>query len=342
MAILASFLAVTLLMVGWASLSPVASRYTVTSGLGASPVTFPVANGRTSADCSRTSTGLPALIDLGPESYGGYSGGLYPGGLNEPSPEYRQEGLAAAQRIQPLDRFGQPYPGGKVVLLSIGMSNATQEFSAFKRWADADAQKHPSLAIVDGAQGGWDAVDISKPTAEYWAEVDRRLRSAGVSRSQVQVAWLKEAIANESAAFPTDAQKLRFRLREIVRIMAERYPSLQIVYLASRTYGGYSTRPLNPEPFAYESGFAVKWLIEERITGEASGPWLAWGPYLWTDGTRGRSDGLTWTCADTVADGVHPSASGQRKVAELLLSFFRTEPTANSWFLREPAVAGHP
>lgn len=49
---------------------------------------------------------------------------------------------------------------------------------------------------------------------------------------------------------------------------------------------------------------------------------MGWGPYLWTDGTRGRSDGLAWTCDDTAQDGTHPSISGQRKVAAMLQRFF--------------------
>ena len=49
-----------------------------------------------------------------------------------------------------------------------------------------------------------------------------------------------------------------------------------------------------------QTGFAVKWLIEDRIKGDISGPWLGWGPYLWTDGTRGRSDGLTGRSSDVI------------------------------------------
>jgi len=50
-------------------------------------------------------------------------------------------------RIQPLDASGNTTPStGKIVLLSIGMSNTTDEFaslgpSAFKLLADADRPK---------------------------------------------------------------------------------------------------------------------------------------------------------------------------------------------------------
>ena len=118
----------------------------------------------------------------------------------------------------------------------------------------------------------------------------------------------------------------------MISILRARYPNLKLVYLSSRTYAGYATTPLNPEPYAYQSGFAVKWLVQERIDGKIRGPWLGWGPYLWTDGTKGRKDGLVWTCDDVRSDGTHPSPSGQAKVGGLLLRFFKTSRTSRAWF----------
>jgi hypothetical protein len=52
-----------------------------------------------------------------------------------------------------------------------------------------------------------------------------------------------------------------------------------------------------------------------------------WGPYLWADGTTPRkSDGLIYESKDVDIDGTHPSESGRKKVAELLLRFFQTDP----------------
>jgi lysophospholipase L1-like esterase len=287
----------------------------------------PTGKSASAADCTRTSVGFTALPDLKAARYEGFQGGLYAGGRNAPSGAYLKQGLTAARRIKPI--------GGKVVVLSVGMSNTTQEFQAFKRLADADPRKSPSVLVVDGAQGGHDAERIKDPSARFWSVIDQRLAAAGATAAQVQAAWLKEAIARPTEAFPADARRLQGDLRAIVGIMKARYPNLRIVYLSSRTYAGYASTPLNPEPYAYQSGFAVKWTIQDRAAGRLKGrPWLAWGPYLWTDGTRGRKDGFTWQCSDTRADGTHPSESGRRKVAERLLRFFETDRTARSWFLR--------
>lgn len=71
--------------------------------------------------------------------------------------------------------------------------------------------------------------------------------------------------------------------------------------------------------------------------GPVKAPLLLWGPYLWTAGDQPRGgDGLVWTRADVANDGVHPSASGQLKVGDLLLGFFKTDPLARQWFVANP------
>jgi hypothetical protein len=290
-------------------------------------------NTTTAADCSRTSVPYTPLTDLKTGKYQGFQGGLYPGGKNVPSKAYLKKGLAYAKLVKPRDASGKPSASGKVVLLSVGMSNTTQEFSEFVR--EAAATKTDShLVIVDGAQGGQDADIVSDPAANFWRVLDRRLTAAGVTGAQVQAVWLKEALIRPTEAFPADAKRLQADLHTIVTLMRARFPNLRLVYLSSRTYGGYATTALNPEPYAYQSGFAVKWLVQERISGGLAGrPWVAWGPYLWTNGTKGRSDGFVWTCGDVrPSDGTHPSPSGQQKVAQLLLKFFSTNSTSKPWF----------
>jgi hypothetical protein len=300
--------------------------------LPAAAASRPVDSGRASADCSRTSVGYPPLMDMASGTYRGFSGGLYLGGSNLPPRFYSEQGLEASREVQPIE--------GKIVLLSIGMSNTTQEYQGFKRLADVDPARNPAVLVVDGAQGGQDAERIRRPDAPYWQVVDQRLAAAGASRIHVQAAWLKQAIAGENRPFPADAAGLQGALRDIVGIMRDRYPNLRLIYLSSRIYAGYATTQLNPEPYAYQSGYAVKWLIEERIRGRwDGGPWLGWGPYLWTDGLAGRSDGLQWTCADVQQDGTHPSTSGVNKVAKLLLAFFKRDPTASMWFVRDEDAA---
>jgi hypothetical protein len=293
----------------------------------------------TAQGCARTSVGLTPLSDLvGP--YQGEPGGLYPGGRNEPPPDHLASGLAIGRAIGPLDAAGQPNASGRYVFVSIGMSNTTQEFSRFVQLAAADPTRDPRLAIVDGAQGGVTAVEWRNPGCPCWNTLNSRLAQAGLSAQQVVAAWVKLADAQPSSGWPAYARTLQGETEAVLRLLRARFPNLRLAYLSSRIYAGYATSTLNPEPYAYESAFAVRWAIENQLRGAlpfegaaADAPWLAWGPYLWADGLRPRSDGLTWACDELQSDGTHPSTSGREKVAARMLSFVKTDPTAREWFV---------
>jgi len=275
------------------------------------------------------------LTELGTNLYKGEVGGLYGAGRNEPPASLLSAAREATRRIQPLDPAGAPSLDGKIVLLSLGMSNTTQEFSEFKRIANADPVRNPNLVIVDGAQGGQDALKTSDEHAAFWSQVDERLRSAGVTPQQVQVLWVKQAIAGPTAGFPAEAERLEQGIEKTIRIATRRFPNTRVAYLSSRIYAGYVTTRLNPEPYAYESAFAVRWAIQKQAAdATAPSPVLLWGPYLWANGEKARADGVLWKRGDFAADGTHPGSAGRQKVAELLLKFFSGDELAKSWFVR--------
>jgi hypothetical protein len=294
--------------------------------------------------CDRTSIGVSPLTELG-NSYKGQAGGLYPGGSNAPPGGHVAAGSSLARSIVPLDQGGNPAAGGRYVFVSIGPSFATQEFSVFKGLADSDGSKRPELTIVDGAQGGTTATQWASPSCPCWSIVDQRLAAAGVTPRQVVTAWVKMVNTEPRDPFPGHADQLRENTIAVVRNLKARYPNLRLAYLSSRAYAGYATTTLSPEPYAYETAFAVRGVIAAQLGGDGrlnydagrgsvEAPWIAWGPYLWADGLRPR-DGLTWACSDFVSqDHTHPSSSGSRKVADLLLSFVKTDSTARGWFAR--------
>jgi hypothetical protein len=289
-------------------------------------------------------TGLVPLVDLGANSYEGYEGGLYPGGSNTPPAGHATAAAAAAARIVPRNAAGNPDPNGFIVMIAVGMSNTTHEFAVFERNADADPGRNARVVLMDTAFGGQTAAAIANPSAGYWTTMQQRLAAMGLSAEQVQVAWIKEADANPPDDFPGHAQALRAELEAVVNNLHDLFPNLALAYLSSRVYGGYAAPgTLNPEPQAYESGFAVKWLIGDQIGGDPGlnfgqlpgpvrAPLLLWGPYLWADGTTPRSDGLTWLVTDFEGDHTHPSLDGEEKVASLLADFFASEPTAAAWW----------
>ncbi len=306
------------------------------------------------------------LSDLGGRMYlSQFQGGLYENGSSIMPSDHAAAGMAHATLVRPVDRDGNPSAAGKIVMLSLGMSNTTQEFCAAGNPAPCEswsfvgqavrdaAVNHVTLLFVNGARGGqtgdtWDSA--TQPNYDYVR--DRDLTPAGVTEAQVQVAWLKEANPQPASSLPAqdaDAYRMVGQFGKILRAMKTRYPNLRIVYISSRIYAGYATSTLNPEPYAYETGLAVKWTVQAQIEQMRSGrvdsragdlndnsvaPWIAWGPYLWADGMNPRSDGLTWSRSDLEpGDGTHPAQSGEQKVGAMLLAFLKQEPTASSWFL---------
>jgi hypothetical protein len=311
---------------------------------------------------------LKPLIDMGPDDrYQGLQGGLYPGGRTDRPPAHEKAGLEVAKQVRPLDARGKPAEGGKIVLLSVGFSNTVQCFNGFIDAAAADKDVNPRVVLVNGAQGGRSAFMIQSPDdnrvgREYWRTwVPDHLKAAGVTPAQVQVVWLKETDARLGPGqlralgvekydcpldqpFPKNARTLQAELRRIVGALPRLFPNVKLVYLSSRSYGAYARRPANPEPFSYETGFAVKWLIEDQIKGAADlnfdpgrgavrAPWLSWGPYLWANGARKRQDGFQSLPADyRENEGLHHSPQGMKKMGRLLLQFFKTDPTTKGWF----------
>ena len=324
-----------------------------------------------SADCSQTSVGFTPINDLGTGLYLGlYEGGLYPGGTNSAPSGHHDEGVSRALAIEPLDTTGQPDPNGRFVLVSIGMSNTTQEFCSqgslepcdpwtFMGQAAADPEvNQTTLDIINGARGGQSAMNWSQPQQMNYNDVMQKLANQGLTEAQVQIAWVKQATPRPEISLPdanANAYELQMYLADIARAAKTRWPNLKLMLFSSRIYAGYASTELNPEPYAYESAFSVKWLIEAQIdqmngegvdprAGDLSydtvAPWLGWAAYPWADGLEPRSDGLTWICSDLDSDGTHPAQPGEEKVGSLLLDFFKTSPYTQPWFTGGPPQPG--
>ena len=313
-------------------------------------------------------------------TYKGEEGGLYGGGKNTPPPVHLTAYLKESGKIQPLDPEGKPSQDGKIVLLSIGMSNTTMEYSYFKKVADADPDKSPQVVVVDGAKGArtglaWslDGVallpagererimaafalvgrNMTKGPGDTWTGVKEKLKAGGVTARQVQAVWIKqaEAMPGKLGDFPAHAKVLQASLVNTLNLAKHYYPNLRVAYLSSRIFGGYATTALNPEPYAYEEAFSMRWVIQDQIKGEprlnydpargeVKSPVVVWGPYLWANGTTPRkSDGFVWNPEDFVSsDHTHPDTSARQKVTDLLLRFLKTDEGSKRWFVKSNAM----
>lgn len=305
------------------------------------------------------------LIDMyGVKYLDRYFGGLYPDQQNEIPEQHLDEGLALARDVEPLDAAGNPDGQGKIIMTSIGMSTTSSIFcgvadpndrckgGTFMDVLTTETGLHPQLVVIDGADPGKTAEKWEDPMSSAFNRVtDEELTPFGWSDQQVQVAWINLASSQPTQSLPhpdADALTLKRQYGNVMRAMKQRYPNLKLVFFASRVYGGYATTTLNPEPYAFEAGLAVKWAIEAQIqqmagdpvdadTGDLNysdkAPWMAWGPYLWADGTNPRSDGLVWLPEDLKEDGTHLNRPGIEKITPMLLDFFKTSRLTRCWFV---------
>ena len=321
-----------------------------------STMTLPVGAYSGKKNCNNISTNagdgsgpLVPISDLGTSLYlGAEEGGLYADGSNLDDAAHDAYGQSAAAGIVPLDANGNPDPNGKYVFISVGLSLTQQPFSQFLQLANIDPAKNPNLVIVNGATGGATASLLAGVNNNFWnAMVYDYLPNAGVTPNQVVAAWVLDVNGGPSGTFPADMSKLQGNLQSIAQNLLTKFPNIKLAYYSSINYTGYSNGvvTLNPEPYAYESGMAVKNAIQDQISGDANmnydpakgkvkAPWIAWGPYYWANGMIPRSDGLVWTCQDLDTDGTHPSNPvGRIKVSTQLLNFLKTDDTASKWFL---------
>jgi hypothetical protein len=295
-----------------------------------------------------------------------FPGSLYEGSDTMPA-DHDADGRNAAGRVQLLDSQGHPSPFGKVVVVGIGMSNWTDEL------CDAPSQcvpqsflgttqnnplvNHKNLVIVDCAKPGQVADRWLDDRFQNYTYCKSQLRRQGVTEAQVQVVLYKNALENPTqpltpgtvcnAQSKVDACHYEHEVGITARFIKHRYLNVQQMFLHSRIYAGYAKpRTLNPEPFAYEYGFATKWLIEAQIqevrTGKvddtagpldfAHAPWIAWGPYFWASGRTPRSDGVTWMPEDyRLSDMTHPSQKAVAKVSGMMVNFYLHSPYS-PWF----------
>ena len=139
-----------------------------------------------------------------------------------------------------------------------------------------------------------------------------------------------------------DAYQLEQYIAMTARSVKYNWPNVSLMFVVSRNYGGYATT-LNPEPYAYEAGFANQFIAKAQnaqcptsgtctstpgdsyagdlsyvaTAGNACGgkpcaPLIIWIGYTWANGATPRGlDGLLWCDAMFTAGQSGPPCSGE-------------------------------
>jgi hypothetical protein len=229
--------------------------------------------------------------------------------------------------------------------LTIGQSTTRLFYRPFAASTSARPDRNPRLRLVGAAQDG---VVLGQWAfrEEPWTEAREWVAASGLTPAQVQVLWIEVAEIRtwRFGDLPSRMSRISDEIGQVMRRASRVFPNLEIAFLTSRPYGGYSNPRLDPEPYAYDSGFAVRTAIHRQIMGEPGFstlrgrgspgrlPVMLWGPYYWADGPKPSTNGLSWLPQDFF-DGLHPSWYGAEKGARVMSDFFANDPFARHWFL---------
>jgi|GEM_PF-1024899 len=222
---------------------------------------------------------------------------------------------------------------GLIGVVCVGMSNAFQECGDFIEKIEAgafDGQINPQVRFVNCAVPGraiefWNDPQYDR---KLWqACLERKVPEAGLRPDQIRVLWHKAAdmmtLDESGAVYPPypDPQSDYFRFYQNLTVFAQRasekIPSLQAVYVSSRSYGGFASKPERGEPLSYEEGLALnEWL---KANPSVNGVWYGWGPYLWAPACSAETQTAPcYQLDDYQKDGIHPAAGARDKISALL------------------------
>lgn len=299
--------------------------------------------------CDNDSSGLIPLIDLGPGTYLGKQGGLYPGGLNyeNTTSAHYKKGKNFAKNLKPLDSLGNiSYEKGVVLMAGFGPSvpgHLMDEFVPIVRdTADTEFITNICFDAINMCAGG-KGLDyaIGPDSTKYWKQMKNKIEEKGYKVEQLQVGWMyfndKYDSTGVPSSFPETPERIVDDLTFYLHELLEHYPNLKIVFISGRHYGGFADSTLDQypaisEPSSYWNNFAVKWLIERQITGSPelkyfganiNSPFISWGPFYWSDGNIPRAtDGVLYQCSDfSSTDGFHLTDSTYVRDATTLMDF---------------------
>ncbi len=270
--------------------------------------------------------------------YQGLETGLYPGAKNEMPEAHRKAGERIAAALRPLDKDGKPdEAGGRILALVMGHSNCSMYFGALgRRLAERAAELHPRFELLNAAVGGQQLPQLVRLQGPVWDKAQTLAAREGYAPAQVQVLFLHttwHGANNRGQAppgpFPETLKQMQKDMVTVIGHVLKLYPNVRIAYITADGFRHFT----NFEPHVWREAFAMKWLIESQIKGEAGTafegekrglPWLAWGPYIW-DNSWGR---------DSFTDGVHPARKSLDIFVEKYWNHLATDSVSRAWLAR--------
>jgi hypothetical protein len=293
--------------------------------------------GDTIADCVAGTywDGLIASTDLAGSTYTDPEGGVHPGGLYDTGLNTRPPEIDAVRPT--VTKVGNVI--GVAVLGGSTIRNiADSLLTAVKR----DPLKNKFIKIANGGISAKRMDAWANASSDAWPAFAAVLSSAGIKANQLRVVLVMDIQSAGAGTFEGEVAQNATWMDSTVSNIHAKYPSVQIVYLTSHHYIGYSGDPVIREPLAYWNAWSVQRVVRRRA-GTAN-PWTVVGAYVWANGLGsdrisggipGRSDGVEYACSDFQQDlgsaGVHVVAGGAIKGTTDFMAFLHND-ASTIWY----------
>lgn len=252
---------------------------------------------------------------------------------------WNDSGVAAAEDIVAVE--------GKIGVICIGMSTLNSIAGRLVSKYHEDAERHSSVTLVNGGISGKVSRFWSDPDDNCWTTLADRIAAAGLTTAQIQMVWVM--MTNSYPA--TYGVMTQAQLLAIFSNLKSKYAALQVGWMSSHPYTGYSTDDRVPEPTAYDDS-----LLMAGNVGHGSMPFWVDFYDVWCDGTTANARtskvgtaessyaAFGWLCEDVSTDGVHPGSSGRTKIQRSIQERWRIDPVAVAFWEGggEPSVPPPP
>jgi len=285
------------------------------------------------------------INDLGTGTYMGFTGGLYPGGVNTPPFGIYALDLAIfASKVVPYSSKGKidSSAKGKIGFICIGGSTCGDVFLSLKNKTEGNPATNPRINMVSCAWGGGKASvnNIMNPNDPYWTHVSQSIQNR-LKPNQVQVIYFETEDSASLIGFPDRPYKFRDDFEAAMRMCKAKFSNLKLVYVMGRPTTFFRKEIQHREPSPYYNGWGLKFAIEDQINGvpgmkydgaDAVAPLVTWAWYEWANGTTTpRQDGFVWT-PNMTADGLHANTIGLDTLSNRFQNFLLTDPAARIWY----------
>jgi hypothetical protein len=246
-----------------------------------------------------------------------------------------QAAAVAASQVWPRLLDGTPDPGGKVVLLGVGMSNTSNVFNAMLYEINHSGVTPSTLHAIDTTMGGQGAPQWADPNCECWTNLDAKLIKKKRSAYQVGAVFVMLTTPFPWQTPEANATRFAAEYASILLQLEARFPNLRVVISAANYFGGYNTTGKTPEPHDYWENRELQG-IQDGHTGSA----FVGGLTIWTNGVDLRPwpspapprpwSGLNLLCEDT-NNGVHVSPLGKPKFGAWVYDTLMLDPATLGW-----------